>query len=105
MSILHAVRVAVLCALLVLPARADETAYNMRGFDPRVQRGIDLIYNLRFEEAERHFEAVIEAAPNNPLGYFFRAMVGWWRVLIDLGDESHDERFYAQLQELSLIHI
>jgi len=99
LNILHAIRVAALCTLLVLPARADETAYTMRGFDPRVQRGIDLIYNLRFDEAERHFEAVIEAAPNNPLGYFFRAMVGWWRVLIDLGDESHDERFYAQLQE------
>ena len=53
-----------LCALLVLPGRAAEPAYTMRGFDPRVQRGIDLIYNLRFDEAERHFEAVIEAAPN-----------------------------------------
>ena len=99
MDAMHVIRVAALCALLALPAWADETTYTIRGFDPRVQQGIDLIYNLRFDEAERHFEAIIEAAPDNPLGYFFRAMVEWWRVLVDLGDESHDEQFYACLQE------
>ena len=68
----------------------------MRGFDPRIQRNVDLIYNLRFAEAERQFKAVIEAEPDNPLGYFFLAMVDWWRVLIDLDDETHDEVFYAR---------
>lgn len=95
----HSIRVALLCALFALPARGEQDAYTMRGFDPRIQQGIDLIYNLRFAAAGRHFEAVIEAAPENPLGYFFRAMVAWWRVLVDLDDESHDEAFYKLLQE------
>ena len=71
----------------------------MRGFDMRIQRGIDLIYNLRFAEAERHFQAIVEAEPDNPLGYFFRAMVSWWRILIDLADKTHDAEFHARLKQ------
>ena len=71
----------------------------MRGFDVRIQRGIDLIYNLRFAEAERHFQAIVEAEPDNPLGYFFRAMVSWWRILIDLPDETYDAEFHVRLKQ------
>ena len=59
--------------MLCVPAWGEESEYTIRGFDPRIQQGVDLIYNLRFVEAERHFQAVIEAVPDNPLGYFFRA--------------------------------
>lgn len=69
----------------------------MRSHDQRVQDGIDLIYHLRFEEADAHFAGIIAADPDNPLGHFFLAMVDWWRVLIDLEDEGHDEAFYARL--------
>ena len=71
----------------------------MRGFDVRIQQGIDLIYNLRFAEAERHFQAIVAAEPDNPLGYFFRAMVSWWRILIDLPDKTHDAEFHARLKQ------
>ncbi len=76
---------------------AESTTYTIRGFDSRVQQGIDLIYGLRFEEADAYFETVIEAEPENPLGHFFLAMVTWWRVLIDLDDTAHDEAFYDLL--------
>ena len=68
------------------------------GADARIQAGIDLIYQLHLDEAESYFEQIIEADPDNPLGYFFRAMVGWWRVLSDLEDTSHDQEFYRLLQ-------
>ncbi len=71
----------------------------MRVYDERVQRGVDLIYNLRFEEADRYFDDLVASYPDNPLGYFFRAMVAWWRVLIDLDDTSHDEAFYRRIEE------
>ena len=77
---------------------AESATYTIRGFDSRVQQGIDLIYGLRFEEADAYFETVIEADPENPLGHFFLAMVTWWRVLIDLDDTAHDEVFYDLLQ-------
>ena len=36
------------------PSSADPgaAALTMRGYDPRIQAGIDLIYSLRFEEAD-----------------------------------------------------
>lgn len=68
------------------------------GADARIQHGIDLIYELRLDEAAVYFEQIIEADPDNPLGHFFRAMVGWWRVLSDLEDTQHDEEFYRLLQ-------
>ena len=98
LNVLHPLVAALLCWALALPAWGED-AYTMRGFDVRIQRGIDLIYNLRFEEAERHFQAIVEAEPDNPLGYFFRAMISWWRILIDLADKTHDAEFYARLQQ------
>lgn len=96
----------ILCiALLLAPeATAAEVGQvsaplTMRGgADPRIEHGIDLIYRLRFTQADRYFEQMIEADPDNPAGHFFLAMVGWWRVLIDLDDRSHDEALYDLLQ-------
>ena len=86
--------------LMATDAVADEApAYTIRGYDQRIQDGIDLIYNLRFEEADRYFEKIIEAEPENPVGYFFVAMVTWWRVLSDLDSREHDEAFYALLED------
>ncbi len=71
----------------------------MRGAaDPRIQQGIDLIYQLHFLAAENYFENIIAENPANPTGHFFLAMVGWWRVLIDLEDRSHDEALYELLE-------
>ncbi len=74
-------------------------AYTVRHYNPRIQQGIDLIYSLRYAEAEAYFADIIAAYPDNPVGHFFLAMVGWWRVLIDLEDRSHDEAFYALLEK------
>ena len=76
-----------------------DRGYTIREYDPRVQKSIDLIYSLRFEEADSYFEKVIAAEPDNPLGHFFLAMVTWWRVLSDLEDRRHDEAFYALLEQ------
>jgi tetratricopeptide repeat protein len=87
---------------VVLPLHAgaqEGEEYSLRGYDQRIQDGIDLIYGLRFEQADTHFEAIIEAAPESPVGYFFRAMVAWWRVLVDLEDTAHDAAFYGRLED------
>ncbi|MCY3664904.1 MAG: hypothetical protein OXH81_04530, partial [Gemmatimonadetes bacterium] len=99
MNALHLIRSALFCCVLALPAWSEDSAYTMRGFDARIQRGIDLIYNLRFAEAERHFQDIVATEPDNPLGYFFRAMVSWWRILIDLADKTHDAEFHARLKQ------
>ena len=45
------------------------------GADPRIQRGIDLAYNLHFEAAEAYFDSLTAVEPDNPAGHFFSAMV------------------------------
>ena len=43
-------------------------------------RGIDLLYDLEFDEAERIFAGVISEKPKNPAGHFYMAMVSWSRL-------------------------
>jgi hypothetical protein len=95
--------VALVLALLLfaLPAQAQdstESGYTVRGFDQRIQDGIDLVYNMRFAAAEAHFEEIVSAEPANPVGYFFLAMVAWWRVLSDLDNTAHDQAFYDRIE-------
>ena len=60
-----------------VPAAAVE-GLTLRGdTDPRIEQGIDLIYQLRFAEADLYFERIIAEDPANPAGHFFLAMVGW----------------------------
>ncbi|MGA7160406.1 MAG: hypothetical protein WBZ48_05350 [Bacteroidota bacterium] len=66
-------------------------------FDAHTKQGIDHVYNLEFDQAEKEFQYVITTHPNHPAGYFFLAMVDWWRILLDIDSESLDDRFLAKL--------
>jgi tetratricopeptide (TPR) repeat protein len=68
--------------------------------DEKIQRGIGFIYNLEFEKANREFTDVVAIRPDHPVGYFFQAMTEWWRILIDLEDESRDQRFLDMLERV-----
>jgi len=71
-----------------------------RGIDQRVQRGIDEIYNFEFDKAESDFSEVIKLRPDHPVGYFFRAMIQWERIISKFDDESQDEKLYQLLEEV-----
>jgi tetratricopeptide (TPR) repeat protein len=68
--------------------------------DARVQRGIDYIYNIEFEKADKEFAEVIRLAPGHPAGYFFQAMTEWWRILSDFDEESRDKAFLGMLDRV-----
>ncbi len=65
--------------------------------EQRIQKGVDHIYNLEFEKADQEFDAVVALRPGHPVGYFFRAMTQWWRILGNFSDESKDDRFHDLL--------
>ncbi|HET6568806.1 MAG TPA: tetratricopeptide repeat protein, partial [Rhodothermales bacterium] len=65
-----------------------------------VREGLDLLYNLKFEQADRHFERIAQRFPGHPIGPFLKAMNTWWHILLDLSDESHDEAFYDEMKEV-----
>ncbi len=63
-----------------------------RVIDQRVQRGIDELYNFEFDKAESDISEVIKLRPDHPVGYFFRAMIQWERIISKFDDESQDEK-------------
>lgn len=74
--------------------------YDWVRHDSLVKAGIKQIYGIEFDKAEKTFDIVIKEYPTHPSGKFFKAMITWWRILLDLEDESMDQKFYAQLQEV-----
>ena len=45
-----------------------------------VLRGIHLLYNSEFNDAEKIFQKVITEFPHRPIGYFYLAMVTWSKL-------------------------
>ncbi len=74
--------------------------YNWVKFDSLLISGIDQIYNLKFSQAEETFSIVENEYPNHPAGKFFKAMITWWKILVDLDNESYDDKFFDQLDEV-----
>ncbi len=68
--------------------------------DQRVQNGIDFIYNFEFDKADSIFDEVIKLRPNHPVGYFFKAMVIWERIISNFDNTSLDDKFYDALEKV-----
>jgi len=68
--------------------------------DARIQRGIDHVYNIEFDQADKDFDEVVRLMPDHPIGYFFLAMTEWWRILSNFDDESRDKEYYAMLDKV-----
>ena len=72
--------------------------------DPRVQtlgeEGLDLLYDMQLAEAEARFDEIDRLYPAYPIGPFLKGLITWWQILPDLNDESHDDRFIEQMEEV-----
>ncbi len=66
-------------------------------FDEHTRKGIDHVYNLEFSQADSDFYYLTRTYPDHPAGYFFLAMVDWWRILLDLDNTSLDDQFVGDL--------
>ena len=71
--------------------------------DPFVRRsgkkGLDLLYNMQFQEARARFDSIDARYPNHPVGPFLKGLNVWWRILLNLTDTSHDEAFLDAMNE------
>ncbi len=68
--------------------------------DDHTRRGVDFIYSLQFDSAKSEFNYLIKIKPDHPAGYFFLAMVEWWKILIDLNNKERDDYFYSLLEKV-----
>ncbi|MCX7611784.1 MAG: tetratricopeptide repeat protein [Ignavibacterium sp.] len=71
-----------------------------QSLDERIQTGIKQIYNIEFGQAEKTFRYILTDYPENPSGRFFLAMIDWWKILLDLDNESYDQMFYQKLEDV-----
>jgi tetratricopeptide (TPR) repeat protein len=69
-------------------------------FDSLVVKGIKQIYDIKFSEAEKTFRGLIADYPSHPAGKFFLAMIDWWKILLDMDNESYDDIFFAKLEDV-----
>lgn len=69
-------------------------------FDALVEKGIKEIYSINFDEAGKTFRELIADYPEHPAGKFFLAMIDWWKILLDLDNESYDDIFFAKLEDV-----
>ena len=66
--------------------------------DEMVRRGEELVYNMEFDAADRTFDSVIAINPKFPAGYFYKAMVNFWRAVTNPDNTSYDEAYNRELQ-------
>ena len=69
-------------------------------FDSLVTSGIRQIYRMEFQSAETTFHALIADYPDHPAGRFFLAMIDWWKILVDVDNESYDDIFFQKLEDV-----
>ncbi len=68
--------------------------------EAHAHRGIEFVYNLAFDSARSEFQQIARRKPDHPAGFFFLAMVDWWKIVTDLGNTSSDDRFLSELDRV-----
>jgi len=86
--------------LFILLLSSSNIFAQKASFDSLVQTGIREIYNIKFEEAGITFRQLIADYPEHPAGRFFLAMIDWWKILLDLDNESYDDIFFQKLEDV-----
>jgi len=69
------------------------------GYDSLVKAGINQIYNIKFEDAEKTFQRLKKEYPKHPASRFFFAMIDWWKIVLTEEDEEQDDRFFEKIEE------
>lgn len=67
------------------------------GADPEIVKGINLIYERQFNEAEDAFHEIIARHPDEPAGHFYLAMVSWSRLAAGLWSPASVKEFEARI--------
>lgn len=80
---------------IITSARAQVTTDTL--YEAAIQRGVANVYNLEFEKAEAEFATLVRLQPRHPAGQFFRAMVLWWKIVLDIDNRQYDDEYFATL--------
>ncbi|MGB9696816.1 MAG: tetratricopeptide repeat protein [Ignavibacteria bacterium] len=65
-----------------------------------VLQGINYIYHLKFDSAAIIFDKQIKSYPDDPTGYYFSAMIEFWKINLNKSDISYDEVFFNKVEKV-----
>ncbi len=100
-SIIRSKRVAVIFVVTILLVHSGYSQwFKNAASEEHAQKGITLVYNLSFDSAKAEFQQILRLEPEHPAGYFFLAMVEWWRIAVDVEDKTRDNRFITLLENV-----
>ncbi|HRE41008.1 MAG TPA: tetratricopeptide repeat protein [Ignavibacteria bacterium] len=68
--------------------------------DPNLEKGINYIYDIKFDSATMIFDEIILKNPENPQGYFFKMIIEWWKINLDKENESNDANFIKSVDKV-----
>lgn len=84
---------------MIIQIKVVAQSYDWVRHDSLVKAGVNQIYGIEFDKAENTFDLVVKEYSTHPSGKFFKSMITWWRILLDIDNESMDEHFFNQLEE------
>ena len=68
-----------------------------------VNQAMNNLYNFKFEKAEKEFKYMKHKYGWHPLPYFLLGLSEWWKIMPNMLDESHDEKFIAYMDTVIMI--
>src|SRR4028119_2057977 len=66
-------------------------------FQEETRKGLGYLYNMDFAAADATFSVIADRHPDHPASPFLQALVPWWTIQLEPGDESQDEAFLAAM--------
>lgn len=87
----------ILCGIFIIISGKESVSQSK---DEKIKKGIDYIYHIKFDSAEAVFNDIINADGKDPAGYFFLAMVDWWRINLNKENDSLDEIFFKKTDKV-----
>ncbi len=64
---------------------------------------LNSLYNFKFAEAEQQFRWLKQKYAWHPLPYFLMGLIEWWKIMPNLKDKSHDDRFLAYMDSTIMV--
>jgi hypothetical protein len=94
-------RLLALIALFTIVTAPAYSQWVLHGgvMDDQIHRGIELTYNMQYAQADQTFDSVIRQNPQHPAGYFYKAMVNFWRAVTNTDNTGYDDAYARDLDE------
>src|SRR5688572_30138533 len=72
---------------------------NSQTRDEQITRGIDYVYQMKYDSANAVFQTFIDQDPKDPTGYFLQSTTEWWKIYQNKEDRSNDDNYLSKVDK------